>query len=1400
MRVRRPLVTLSIAIALALSMLGWSGAAPAPAAATSDFDPASCGPYWAVWTQTGDQLDPPDQVIPRDEPSTAQSGPLYLDVHTPLSGPSGWKFRLYSGPSHAKSFDLSESGMVDYEPEDGYLGADSFEYVLQSGLLCTSTATVVLAAPTRPRPVNDVVNVWAGEVYDPLDVCGLSGCGVLANDLGPAATIFRYKKVNEYGSAYTDSGQYLKTEHGEAKLAANGHLTYTPDTGFVGEDAFYYISWSVPAHLLSIGSVPALDGATLDPFKLKPLSPFAKVTLNVMAPPTVRARDDGPIEVTEDTPQVINAQTLLANDSGLFSVLAINSAANGVQLERTPHATLRITWTSPTGCTFIICFDLQVASVTYEPDLDFNGHDEFQYTTSAGSAKVVLDVQPVEDPPVVNGETATTKEDTAVTLDLTANDTDPDGNLDPSSARADPCTIHICLYLTSHGSWIFNGDGTVTFTPDPEFTGPTGLDYLVSDTAGNTAIGKVRMTVLPDAAVDDVYAAIEDTPLVVPAPGVLANDDPPASGPASATLASQPEHGSVTLAPDGSFDYTPAPNFAGTDTFTYVGPDGDTGDVRLDVAPVNDAPVVVLNGTCDVDAQAQGIICIGDFDDRYVDEGQAVQLRGSVEDVELSPGAITIDWGDGTSDTIDYPCSPDSCLESEPAWYNACGLFGECGDRLFFERSHVYVDGPAGRSPAFAISAVATETNGPSSSAATGYAKVNNLPPSLTLAASCTSSGVIFCSGVFSALDVGVGQDVTLRGRVTDPGIEPVAIVVDWGDGTTSTIEADCSTAGAPCPSEPLQSSFACLFNEAGCGYFSATHLYAGVSGAGGFHIGVEATDADGESDTTGTVAHVIDPPPVVTGFSVTTDEDTAVGIDLAPHATDTVTAPGDLGITALTDPAHGGLTGAGSSLSYQPDGDYSGSDEFDFQACDELDQCASATVTITVNPVNDPPHAVDDAATTDEDVPVTLAIADLIGNDSDVDNTLAANGFSIAAGPSHGAVTDVAGGVRYTPDADWSGSDSFDYEICDAAGGCATATVMVNVNPVNDAPLVHVSGPGSVSEGSVAEYSFTVSDVDPGDTFDVVTDSPSCDGGTLVSGSLQVESHGGSFHCSFADGPASESVSVTVADAAGTPDDDATTTVVNNVSPSVTIQSLAAGQAFVPVEFELTLEATFTDPGDDTHSATVEWGDGSTSRLASVARSGFSASHAYDDPDTYEITVTVTDSDGSDDVVRTTVEVVDTEQAIGGAADQLAGLLSGSSADTAVLLQDAIDDLVGSNDGTATNGALDHLLGGDPLTAVNKLYAAEQALDAIADVDVDAQQGIVAQIARVVTVQTVQAATAAIGCDPTSAKTCSRGERKTVGSMEGWIETGDGSFAEADYPGAVYNYLKAVKTAAPLL
>jgi len=127
MRVRRPLVTLSIAIALALSMLGWSGAAPAPAAATSDFDPASCGPYWAVWTQTGDQLDPPDQVIPRDEPSTAQSGPLYLDVDTPLSGPSGWKFRLYSGPSHAKSFDLSESGMVDYEPEDGYLGADSFE-------------------------------------------------------------------------------------------------------------------------------------------------------------------------------------------------------------------------------------------------------------------------------------------------------------------------------------------------------------------------------------------------------------------------------------------------------------------------------------------------------------------------------------------------------------------------------------------------------------------------------------------------------------------------------------------------------------------------------------------------------------------------------------------------------------------------------------------------------------------------------------------------------------------------------------------------------------------------------------------------------------------------------------------------------------------------------------------------------------------------------------------------------------------------------------------------------------------------------------------------------------------------------------------------------------------------
>jgi len=70
-------------------------------------------------------------------------------------------------------------------------------------------------------------------------------------------------------------------------------------------------------------------------------------------------------------------------------------------------------------------------------------------------------------------------------------------------------------------------------------------------------------------AVDDTYSVNEDTTLTVNAPGVLGNDSDVDGNSLSAVPVSGPSHGTLTLNGDGSFSYSPAANFNGTDSFTY---------------------------------------------------------------------------------------------------------------------------------------------------------------------------------------------------------------------------------------------------------------------------------------------------------------------------------------------------------------------------------------------------------------------------------------------------------------------------------------------------------------------------------------------------------------------------------------------------------------------------------------------------------------------------------------------------------------------------------------------------------------------------------------------------------------------------------------------------------------
>ena len=88
----------------------------------------------------------------------------------------------------------------------------------------------------------------------------------------------------------------------------------------------------------------------------------------------------------------------------------------------------------------------------------------------------------------------------------------------------------------------------------------------------------------PPTAGDNAYETAQDTPLVVPPPGVLANDSDPEGAPLTATQNSAPANGALTVNSDGSFTYTPAAGFSGADSFTYRASDGSVSSSAATVS------------------------------------------------------------------------------------------------------------------------------------------------------------------------------------------------------------------------------------------------------------------------------------------------------------------------------------------------------------------------------------------------------------------------------------------------------------------------------------------------------------------------------------------------------------------------------------------------------------------------------------------------------------------------------------------------------------------------------------------------------------------------------------------------------------------------------------------------
>jgi VCBS repeat-containing protein len=214
-------------------------------------------------------------------------------------------------------------------------------------------------------------------------------------------------------------------------------------------------------------------------------------------------------------------------------------------------------------------------------------------------------------------------------------------------------------------------------------------------------------------------------------------------------------------------------------------------------------------------------------------------------------------------------------------------------------------------------------------------------------------------------------------------------------------------------------------------------------------------SDGRGGTDTATVTVTIngIDDPPVAANDGTTTDEDSPVAVvapgvlinDSDPDVGDTLT------VTSVdTSGTAGSVTvwNADGSFTYDPNGQFeylqtgsSATDSFTYTVSDGKGGTDTATVTITIDGVNDPPVALNDSVTTSENTPVTI---DVLNNDSDIDGgTLAVDSATQGA---NGSVTCNATAVTYTPAINFTGTDSFTYTISDGNGGTASATVTVTV------------------------------------------------------------------------------------------------------------------------------------------------------------------------------------------------------------------------------------------------------------------------------------------------------------------------------------------------------------------
>lgn len=941
---------------------------------------------------------------------------------------------LVSGPQNG-SLSLNSDGSFNYLSVSEFSGSDTFTYQVTdtAGASDTAVVTIEITGINDPPVANNDNFLTSEDVTLSVNASG----GVLVNDSDADAL---------FGNITDELTVTLVTgvNNGTLTLGSDGSFQYTPADNFFGNDSFVY---------LVTDSAGSTDSATA----------FIEIASVNDAP---LAQSDS-YQVDEDN--VLNVDSnngLTANDSD------VESASS--------QLTVSITTPPLNGSVELG----NSGAFVYTPNANFFGTDTLTYQISdpqgaTASAQANFVVNSINDAPLANDDVYQINEDetlqvSEVTIGLLANDSDPDFS---EQDKFTQLTVAV-LAAPEIGELNLQPNGTFTYSPASNFFGSVIFSYQVTDPEGLTASASVTINIAdaPDLpiAVDDSYLLDEDSTLLIAASeGVLVNDSDPSNSGITASILTETASGTLLFNSDGSFDYQPNENFNGPDSFVYQITNGAnltaTATVTLNVTPINDAPVGVNDVLVINESDTITFNPLENDTDAEDDPLRILSASAEIGQLNFTENTITYTAiQNSTTDVISYTLADPSGAESSaivnvninnvqeaPIAADDIAETNEDTAVVIFPLEND--SDPDGDNLTASIQSVSNGTATLASDTSISFTPDANFNGTATISYFASDpagnmDGGTITINVLPVNDAPVAQN--------DEATAPEGATIEFSPlGNDTDVDGDVL----------IITSAAAVSGTVNFSQSLITYTAPGTPGQD--TITYTIADPAGETSSANisiTVSNIQDAPVAVDDL-VSTDEDTPVII--TPLSND-IDEDGDALTLSIVSVSSGTATLDNNTVSYTPAANFNGTASIVYSVSDPANNSDTATITITVNPVNDAPVANNDTVTVQEDATISVSPVE---NDVDIDgDSLTVEIVSVSSG------TAIVEGniINYTPVANFNGTAIITYSITDPSGSSASATITVTVTAVNDAPVAN-NDTVSTPEDTSVTISPLLNDVD---------------------------------------------------------------------------------------------------------------------------------------------------------------------------------------------------------------------------------------------------------------------------------------------------------------------------------